>query len=696
MKKILLMSALSVTSSVLSAQIVYPESRKTDVSDTYHGTTIADPYRWLEDDRSSETEAWVKAQNALTQQYLSKIPARDKIRRRLEEVWNYEKYSTPILRGEYLFYFRNTGTQNQSVLYCRKGLDGTDKLILDPNTMSADGTTSLNGIYINKDASAMVYSVSVAGSDWNEFFVIDPKTGTQMKDHLKNIKFSSAAWYKNGFFYSAYDAPDSLTKFSRENSSAKVYYHTLGTNQSADRMIYSDPEHPKRRFEAEVSDDEQYLLLYPGETTSGNGILCRPLNAPDKPFKTLAEGFRYDYNLIGMQDGLLYFLTNDEAPMYRILSIHPETGVRKEIVPQAKSVLSAAYFVKNGMILQYLENVSSRLEMCSRNGTRVQTIDLPATGIFSGLGTDADKDAVFYSFTNFTTPNTVYYRDTYNTPARQFFPLKLTFNPDDYVTQQVFYPSKDGTMIPMFLTWKKGLKPNASTPCYLYGYGGFNISVTPAFNPANLIFTEAGGIYAVANIRGGGEFGTEWHKAGTLERKQNVFDDFIAAAEYLIQKGYTSSAKLAISGRSNGGLLVGACMTQRPDLFRVALPGVGVLDMLRYHKFTIGYAWATDYGRSDDPSMFPHLLKYSPLHTIRKTSYPSTMVYTADHDDRVVPAHSFKFTATLQAHQQSNNPILIRVDVNAGHGAGKPVSKTLDEWADIWSFVLHELKVQHY
>lgn len=694
MKKLLSAGVLVAVSLNASSQMKYPETKRGQASDDYFGVKVEDPYRWLEDENSPETKAWVEQENKITFGYLEKIPFRENIRKRLTTLWDYEKNSVPFKEGEYYFSYKNTGKQNQSVLYIQKGLDGMPAVLLDPNTFSADGTTSLSLFSVSHDHKYAVYGISKAGSDWNEFYVIEIPTGKKLDDKLENIKFSDAAWYNDGFFYSRFEKPEGGKDLSQKNSNGKLYYHKLGTPQSQDELVYEDAKNPTHMFGAYVTDDQQYLMLTVTESTSGNKLYFKKLGVKDAPLIKVVDNFEHDFNLIEHVNGKMLILTNHGAPKQRVIAVDlakPAEANWQTVVPESKDLLQWANLIDGKLVVGYLSDVKSLIKTYDFSGKFLADVPLPGPGIVGGFSSK-NKDAEgFFSFTSFTTPGTIYRYDAKTNTYKEYIKTTCVFDASAYETKQIFYTSADGTRVPMYITMKKGTKLDGSNPCYLYGYGGFNISVTPAFSPNVALFLEAGGIYAVANIRGGGEYGSEWHKAGTKLQKQNVFNDFIAAAEYLIKEKYTNSQKLAISGRSNGGLLIGACMTQRPDLFKVALPGVGVLDMLRYHKFTIGYAWATDYGTSENKEEFDYLRKYSPVHNVRKQAYPATMVITADHDDRVVPAHSYKFISELQRNQTGPNPVLIRIDVNAGHGAGKPLSKTIDEWTDVWAFVFQNL-----
>ena len=675
----------------------YPQTAKSDVVDDYFGTKVADPYRWLEDDHSPETAAWVQAQNEVTENYFSQIPFRDKIRERLTEIWNFPRYSIPFKKGDGYYYFKNDGLQNQSVMYRQKTLDGTPEVFLDPNTLSTDGTVALNNVFFSNNNRYMAYAISKAGSDWQEYFVKDVETGEILDDHLQWVKFSGAAWKGNGFYYSRYDDPGTTGQFSKQNQFHKVYYHTIGTPQSSDRLIFEDKEHPLRYVRAHVTEDEEYLILSLSEGTSGNSLYFQSLSQPNGKIIPLMKGFSNNSNVVDHHNGRLLILTDKDASNYRLTSIsatQPDTTQWIDVISETTELLEGVSTGGGRLFAFYLKDASSKVLQLDYSGKIEKEITLPAIGSVRGLQGTHDEKTLFYSFASFTTPSTIYRFDIESGQSALFRQPELKFNPDDYEIRQVFYTSKDQTLVPMFIVHRKGIKLNGKNPTYLYSYGGFNVNMTPSFSVSRMIFIENGGVFALPNLRGGGEYGEEWHKAGMLEKKQNVFDDFIAAAEYLISENYTSPEKLAINGGSNGGLLVGAVMLQRPDLFRVALPAVGVLDMLRYQKFTIGWGWVVEYGSSDNEKDFGYLYKYSPLHNIQSgVSYPATLITTADHDDRVVPAHSFKFAATLQEHNKDtgDNPILIRIESDAGHGAGKPLSKSIDEATDTWSFVFYQL-----
>lgn len=679
----------------------YPETRKdTTVVDDYHGTQVADPYRWLEDDRSTETAAWVAAQNAVTQDYLAQIPYREQIKQRLTELYDYPKEGTPFRVGEYYFFYRNDGLQNQSVLYYQKGLDGTPEVFLDPNTLSKDGTVALNTVTFSKDDRYAAYSVSRSGSDWVDIYVMEVATRKQLADKIEWVKFSGASWGDGGFYYSRYDAPaEGASAYSAKNEFQKVYFHKLGTSQAEDRLIYEDKTHPLRYFSGFVSDDFRWLFIVGSEGTSGNEILYKNLTVPNASFKTLFKGFANDYSIVDCIGNTAYVLTNDAAPNFRLVSVdlNAAVPVATDVIPESENLLEWATTAGGAIFAGYLKDASSRVYQYGFDGALVREIALPGIGTAGGFSGEAEDTEVFYGFSSFNVPPTSYRYTIADGTSTLYHETKVNFDVSAFTVEQVFYPSKDGTRVPMFLVYKKGLKRDGSNPVYLYAYGGFNISRTPGFSASNILLLEQGGIYALANIRGGGEYGEAWHRAGMLEKKQNVFDDFIAAAEYLIAEKYTSPQKLAIAGGSNGGLLIGACLTQRPDLYCATFPMVGVLDMLRYHRFTIGWGWVVEYGSADNAADFPYLYKYSPLHNIKRgTCYPPTMIMTADHDDRVVPAHSFKFGATLQAAQGCENPILLRVESDAGHGAGKPISKSIQEQADIWSFFLWNAGVRNF
>lgn len=682
------------------SQMTYPVTQKVAQTDNYHGTTVADPYRWLEDANSAETKQWVDAQNAVTQGYLGQIPQREAIRQRLTKLWNYERYSVPSKDGGRYFYTRNDGLQNQSVLYTMKNLGDEPRMLLDPNKLAADGTVALAGAEVSPDGKLLAYSTAASGSDWNEIRVRDIETGKDLDDHVRFVKFSNTAWTKDGkgFFYSRYDEPKEATKLADVNYFQKLYYHRIGTPQSADTLVYDRADQKEWGFGGQTTDDGRYLII---TTTKGTApkyrVSYKDLSRPDSKVVDLVDNFDAGYTFIDNVGTVFYFGTDRNAPKKRIVAIDvskPAESNWKEIVAESADTLAGADIINNQLVLEYLKDARSVVKVVDLKGKPVREIALPGIGSVGGLSGKRGETETFYSFTGFTTPTTIYRLNLKTGQSTVFRQPKVDFNPADYETRQQFFTSKDGTKVPMFIVSKKGIKLDGSNPTYLYGYGGFNISMTPGFSPANLAWMEMGGVYVVANLRGGGEYGEAWHQAGTKLQKQNVFDDFIGAAEWLVANKVTSPAKLAIGGGSNGGLLVGAAMTQRPDLFGAAIPMVGVLDMLRFHKFTIGWAWTSDYGSAENPEEFKALVKYSPLHNLKPgTSYPATMVTTADHDDRVVPAHSFKFAAAAQAAQAGCNPVLIRIDTKAGHGAGKPTAKQIEEVADRWGFLSRALKM---
>ncbi len=678
--------------------MTYPASKKVDQQDNYHGTMVADPYRWLEDANIDETKAWVVEQNKVTQSWLAQIPEREAIKARLTKLWNYERYGVPSKKGGRYFYSRNDGLQNQSVLYTAKTLSETPRVLLDPNTLAADGTVALAGTAVSPNGKFLAYSTAASGSDWNEIKVRDIATGKDLADHIKWVKFSNTAWAADGsgFYYSRYDEPTEESKLAGVNYFQKVYFHKLGTEQSADALVYHRPDQKEWGFGAEVTDDGRYLVINGSHGTEAkNRVFIKDLKAKDAQVVGLLEAFDASYNFIDNEGPVFYFLTDKNAPRSRIIAIDiRKPGIEnwKEIVPETQQTLAGASIVNKQLVLNYLSDAHSAVKVFDLKGKLVRDIALPGLGTASGFGGKATDTETFYSYTSFTTPTTIYRLDLKSGKSSIYRQPKVDFDPSAFDTRQEFFTSKDGTKVPMFIVSKKGMKLDGSNPTYLYGYGGFNISLTPSFSVANLAWVEMGGVYVVANLRGGGEYGEAWHKAGTKLQKQNVFDDFIGAAEWLVANKVTSPAKLSIGGGSNGGLLVGAAMTQRPDLFGAAVPAVGVMDMLRFQKFTIGWAWASDYGSSDNAEEFKALVKYSPLHNLKQGGcYPATMVMTADHDDRVVPAHSFKFAAAAQAAQAGAAPILIRIDSKAGHGAGKPTTKQIEEVADRWGFLTRAL-----
>lgn len=689
--------ALSFMISCSEKPIQYPSTKKGDIKDTYFGTTVEDPYRWLEDDNSEETAEWVKTQNQLTFGYLAKLPYRDQIKKRLTELWDYPKYGTPFKEAGKYFFFKNNGLQNQSILYITSDLSAEPSVLLDPNTLSTDGTVALNGIEISNDGKYLVYQIAKSGSDWNEIFVKNIETGEMLPDHILWVKFSGTSWYKDGFFYSAYDKPEAGSELSKSNEFQKVYFHKLGTDQSADQLIVNDPQNPKHMFGAGMTEDKRFLLVSKSIGTHGNALDFKDLSKKNSNFITLMSQYEFEFNPVDNIGDYLYIRTNYKAPKYRLIKIDtnkPEEKNWKDVIPEKEDVLESVSMVAGKMVVTYMTDAHSKAEVYTYDGTFEREIQLPGIGTVGGFSGKKDDKVAFFSYTSFNTPGEVYKYDFATNQVTLHFRPEVKFNPEDFEVKQEFYASKDGTKVPMFIVHKKGIELNGNNPTLLYGYGGFNISLTPSFSAARIAFIENGGVFALANLRGGGEYGEDWHLAGTKLKKQNVFDDFIAAAEYLINNKYTSTKKLAIQGGSNGGLLIGAVTNQRPELFKVALPQVGVMDMLRFHKFTIGWAWAGDYGTSEDSEeMFKYLYNYSPYHTIKKgVAYPAILATTADHDDRVVPAHTFKYMARLQESGAGNElPLLVRIDSKAGHGAGKPTAKVIDEYTDVWSFVFYHL-----
>jgi prolyl oligopeptidase len=678
--------------------LVYPQAAKFEQVDDYHGTLVADPYRWLEDPDSEETTAWVEAENEVTFAYLEAIPARERIKERLTQLWNYEKYGVPFKKGERYFYFKNDGLQNQSVLYTLTALTGEPTVLLDPNTLSEDGTVALAGLSISEDGKFLAYSLSTSGSDWQEWKVRDVESGQDLADHLKWVKFSGASWTQDsrGFFYSRYDEPNDTTKHQEANYFQKLFYHRLGAPQAEDVLVYERLDEKEWGFSGEVTEDGTYLIISVWKgTDSKNLVFYKDLSSADAGVIELINTFEANYSFIEHEDTLFWFQTDLEAPRGRVITIdisQPERENWKEVIPQAAETLGGVSVLNHQFVVSYLKDAHTQIKIFSLEGSFEHEVALPGLGSAGGFSGKKHDTETFYSFTGFTTPNTIYRYDMVRDQSTIFREPKVEFNPEDYQTKQVFYKSKDGTQIPMFITHKKGLKLDGQNPTYLYGYGGFNASLTPGFSVSNLVWMEMGGVYALPNLRGGGEYGEDWHQAGTKLKKQNVFDDFIAAAEWLIAHQYTAPAKLAIGGGSNGGLLVGACMAQRPDLFGAALPAVGVMDMLRFQKFTIGWAWVAEYGSSENAEEFKALYAYSPLHNLKPgTAYPATLITTADHDDRVVPAHSFKFAAALQETHKGEAPVLIRIETKAGHGAGKPTTKVIEEAADRWAFLVRTL-----
>ena len=699
MKKQLLMTMATVLlSTSASAQgIQYPKADKDGTVDNYFGTEVADPYRWLEDDTSAKTAAWVEAENKITNAYLSKIPFRQKLLKRLTEVANYEKLSAPRKHHGRWYFYKNDGLQNQYVMYVMDQLGGTPRVFLDPNKLSTDGTVALQGVYFSNNGKYAAYTISRSGSDWQEFYVIDLKTGQLTTDHIEWAKFSGAAWQGDGFYYSAYDAPTQGKEFSNVNEGMKIYYHKIGTPQSDDVLFYQNPAQPKRFYTVSVNEEETMMFLYEDGAGAGNTLFVRDLRKPNSQFIQMTADMDYRYTPLYTEGEKIYLFTNYGAPRNRIMTAdinRPGINDWQELIAEQQNVLNNADVINRQLILTYSQDASDHAYLYGLDGRQIREVKLPSVGSVGFTGDEREPEC-FYTFTSFTVPGTIYRYDLATGESTLYAKPNVKFQQEDYTSEQVFFQSKDGTRIPMFLTYKKNVK--SPRPVYLYGYGGFNIALVPSFSANRIPFLEQGGIYAQVTLRGGSEYGEEWHLAGTKMQKQNVFDDFIAAAEWLIREGYTTNEKIAIVGGSNGGLLVGACMTQRPDLFRVAIPQVGVMDMLRYHKFTIGWNWASDYGTSEDSrEMFEYLRGYSPLHNLKpgEPPPPPPPPPPAPHDDRVVPAHSFKFAATLQECHKGTNPVLIRIDTKAGHGGGKPLAKILEEQADIYSFILYNMGIK--
>ena len=698
MKKYFLLLALSgvIMSGCNEKKWTYPETAKQDVVDDYFGVQVADPYRWLEDDNAADVKAWVDAQNAVTNKYLEKIPFRAALNKHLTEIWDFPKYGTPSRKGDRYFFMKNDGLQNQYVLYTHIGLDGEHEVLLDPNTLSEDGTVALAGTSLSNDGKYLAYKIARAGSDWNEIFVMDVATKEQLPDQIEWVKFSGISWLGDGFFYSAYDKPQEGMALSGKNQFHKVYFHKLGTAQADDVLVHENKNQPDWNFGMGVTEDETYQFLTVSESTSGNMLYVKEINNPKAVFIPISENFDNDFSVIDVMDGKILVMTDYKAPKYRLLSIDPKKPSEAhwtELIPESEFVLQSVDLIGGKLIANYLRDAHSVAMVFNADGSLLHEVAFPTIGSVGGFSGRNDSAEAFYAFSSYAYPTTIFKYDVKTNVSEVYRRLEFKFNPEEYITEQVFFASKDGTEVPMFITYKKNMQRNGKNPLLLYGYGGFNISLTPRFSISNVPFLNNGGIYVDVNLRGGGEYGKEWHEAGTKMRKQNVFDDFIAAAEWLIENKYTNPDKIAIVGGSNGGLLVGACMTQRPDLFKVVIPQVGVLDMLRYQHFTIGRAWAVDYGTSEDsPEMFEYLKGYSPLHNVKEgVAHPATLVTTADHDDRVVPAHSFKFISELQAKDAGKNPVLVRIESNAGHGAGKPTAKVIEETTDRWAFIMYNL-----
>ncbi len=675
-------------------KVEYPETKKCDTVDHYFGVAVPDPYRWLEDDYSEETANWVKAQNEVTNKFLSQIPYREKMKQHLKDIMNYPKEGAPWKKGDRYFFYRNDGLQNQSVLYYKNSLDGKAVELLDPNKLSNDGTVALSTLGISDDGNYLGYAISRNGSDWQEIYVKNITTGEVLSDHLVWVKFSGIAWKDDGFFYSRF--PEPKNELSGVNENGKLYYHKVGTDQKEDKLAYEDRTNPNLSFSAEVVN-KRYLVIYGSESTSGNSLYYKDLSNPNAQFVKLVTDFKDDYSVVDEIDGNFLVFTNHDAPAYKLVKIPLDNPTNwTDVIPQSKDILTGVSHLGKKLIANYNKDAHSVVKIFDENGKFLDNLDNDIIGSIGGFGGEAEDTETFYTVTSYITPAAIYRYDVMNNKSTIYKKSEIKFNSDEYVTEQKFFTSKDGTKVPMFITYKKGTKMNGKNPTLLYGYGGFNISLTPSFSTTRILWLEQGGVLAVVNLRGGGEYGKEWHEAGTKMKKQNVFDDCIAAAEYLIAQGYTSKEKLALQGGSNGGLLVGAVVNQRPDLFAVAIPQVGVMDMLRYHKFTIGRYWATDYGTSEDSKeMFEYLYKYSPLHSIQNgKEYPAILVTTADHDDRVVPAHSFKYAAALQNSDIGDKPHLIRIESNAGHGGGKPLDKTIEEVTDMFSFIFFNMGVE--
>lgn len=688
-----------MTSNAISrSPLTYPDSPQDNQVDVYHGVEVADPYRWLEDPQSPASRQWIEAQNRVTFNYLESLSQRSQINQRLTELWNYERYGTPFKRGGRYFYFKNDGLQNQSVLYTLPSLEAAPRVLLDPNTLSEDGTIALIDMAVSENGAYLAYGLSTAGSDWVEWHVRDIETGEDTSDQLQWVKFSGASWTHDhqGFFYSRYDEPDKTTKFEAVNYYQKLYYHRLGTPQAEDVLIYERSDQKEWGFSGDVTEDGKYLVINVWRGTDPNNLVFyKDLTNPNSPVVELIQDFEASYSFVDNEGSRFWFTTDLNAPKGRLIAIDlagPEPAQWQEVIPESHYTLEGAGILNHQFVVNYLKDAYTNIRIYSLTGDLVRQVELPGIGSAGGFDGKRDDVETFYSFTSFTAPNTIYRYHMETGKSQVYRQSQVDFNPTDYETHQVFYPSHDGTSIPMFIVHKRGLELNGRNPTLLYGYGGFNVSLTPSFSVANLVWMEMGGIYAVPNLRGGGEYGEEWHQAGIKLKKQNVFDDFIAAAEWLIDHRYTAPDKLAIMGGSNGGLLVGACMTQRPDLFAAALPAVGVMDMLRFNQFTIGWAWESDYGSPQNQEEFKALYAYSPLHNLKpETDYPATLITTADHDDRVVPAHSFKFAAALQAAHGGDDPVLIRIETKAGHGAGKPMTKVIEEMSDKWAFLAENL-----
>lgn len=706
-KNIIAIAGLFILSSCATQQVKrksqtsalnYPKTKKENVNYAHFGTTVQDPYRWLEDDLSTETKAWVKEQNQLTFNYLDKIPFRGEIKKQMTELWNYEKISAPFKRGEWIYFYKNDGLQQHSVLYRKKSENATPEVFLDPNQFSKDGTTSLSSISFSKSGNLAAYQISEGGSDWRKVIIVDTKTKRQVEDTLRDVKFSGISWRgEEGFYYSSYDKPKG-SELSAKTNQHKLYFHRLGRPQSQDELIFGGEKTPRRYVGGHVTEDQRFLIISAAQSTSGGELYIQDLKEKNSEIIPILTNFDTNTSVVDTQGDTLYLLTDYQAPNNRLVKVdfqNPKSENWLNIIPEKKEVLSVS--TAGGFLFaQYLKDAVSKVEQYNHQGKKIREIELPGLGSAGGFGGKKEEKEVYYSFTNYITPGSIYKFDVISGKTQLYQQPKTNFNPDDYVSEQVFYTSSDGTKVPMTISYKKGLKRNGKNPTILYGYGGFNVSLTPAFSVSRAVWLQNGGIYAVANLRGGGEYGKEWHKAGTQMQKKNVFNDFIAAAEYLQANAYTSPQYTAIDGRSNGGLLVAATELIRPDLFQVALPGVGVLDMLRYHTFTAGAGWAYDYGTAEDSvEMFEYLKSYSPVHNVKKdVCYPATLVLTGDHDDRVVPAHSYKFVSELQDKQKCENPTLIRIETKAGHGAGKPTELIIEEYTDAMSFALYQMGIE--
>ncbi|MBN2669479.1 MAG: S9 family peptidase [Bacteroidales bacterium] len=681
-------------------KVVYPETAKVDSVDEYFGVKVSDPYRWLEDDNSEATKAWVKAQNDLTFGYLNQIPCKDTIAKRLTSLFNYPRLSAPHKVGDYFFYSKNDGLQNQSVTFFKKGENGEEQVFLDPNTMSDDGTVTADLAGESNDNKYMAIAINRAGSDWSEIKVKDVASNSFLEDVVERVKFSGASWFEDGFFYSRFPEPKDGRDFSAANEFHSIYYHKLGTAQSEDVLVYKNEKEPKLYYGVGLTEHQEYMFLYESEGTEGVNIYyAKPSLNPE--WKVLVNDFTQQGSVVDFKNGHFLFLTDKNTPNYKLVAVDPQKPTEDswvEIIPEKSIKLNSVTTGGGKMFASYLENASTKVYEMDFEGKNIKEVILPTFGSAGGFAGKDEDAKLYYGFTSFTYPYTIFSYEVSTGKSEVFYQPEVQFNPSDYEAKQVWYPSKDSTMVSMFIVYKKGIVLDGTHPTLLYGYGGFNIDLTPSFSVSNIVLLENGGVYAMANLRGGGEYGQEWHKAGMKTKKQNVFDDFISAGEYLINEKFTSKDYLAIAGGSNGGLLVGACMTQRPDLFKVAFPAVGVMDMLRFHKFTVGWGWTPEYGSSEESEeMFKYLYAYSPLHNIKaNTDYPATLITTADHDDRVVPAHSFKFAATLQTANSGKNPTLIRIETNAGHGAGTPISKTIEQQADKWAFMFYNMGIKPY